>query len=189
MNAFITQDQLDLHIDQGRDLYRIQGFPHKGWNWVICIDLGTPQAICQANPDHPDLRYVHTIRHDEANLEIQVGFQCCDYLTDETKETIKCRERLAKRSKRLIDKFNKQWKLSLNNHWILVLPDDRRVVIMASKFSRGRYGFTIDGQWVKGRLFHSIDEAKCFVVDLAVRIEKRRLFRGGASEHDGIRYG
>jgi hypothetical protein len=97
MTEYISQHELDQHIQTGEDLYQVKGFPHKGWHLLDCEDLLAPQATCQVYPNHPNLRYVFSIRHDEANLELKAGRQCCSNLTDEKRDDLKRRESLARR--------------------------------------------------------------------------------------------
>jgi hypothetical protein len=99
MYEYLAQADLDWYISQGHDLYRVQGFPHKGWDWDSSDDHREPRVRCQVNPDHPELRYVHTIRHPDARLVIRVGCQCCGDLTGEKQATLHRKARVAKRMK------------------------------------------------------------------------------------------
>jgi hypothetical protein len=68
--------------------------------------------------------------------------RCCCDLTGETQETLKGRERVAKRHDGLGNTFRQAWRLPRNEHWTLIHPDDRRVVIMASTVHHGMYGYS-----------------------------------------------
>lgn len=64
-----------------RGLYNTPNFPHKGWRYEGCDDLGELSEHCQVCGTL--LRYVHYLSHESYDDVISVGCNCAEALIDE----------------------------------------------------------------------------------------------------------
>lgn len=127
------------------NLWSEAGVPHKGWHCIDTDDTGYPDSECEMC-GREDLRYVHTMVHDDYEFPVKVGVVCASKMEwDYT--AARDRERILKNwSKRREAFASKAWKKSSSgNHWFK--KDGHHFVLIASRFDPGRWALSCNGRF------------------------------------------
>lgn len=155
-------------------LWSEPGFPHKGWSWLGCDDLGEYPSSHQCPVCAREWpRYIHTVHHPEYGT-LQVGCVCAeeitqDYVNPRARET-ELKSRTARRE-HFPDRAG--WQLTTKgNHRLRI---DGLVAVVARRHN-GRYGLGFvpmlsDRWWWSPRTYGSLRDAQLAAFDL---LEKRR---------------
>jgi hypothetical protein len=97
-------------------LWQAAGVPRKGW-WLIDVaDLEEPIGVCQFC-GKTDIRYLHTIQHDDYPGDVEVGCVCCEHLTNDYVRPRQREHELRLRVKRrLTFETSDRWKRTLKGN-------------------------------------------------------------------------
>jgi hypothetical protein len=136
-------------------LWKIEGFPHSGWKCLHVIDLNPDDlpsfdvdyATCEVCGQH-QIRFVHTLVHDEWDDEIKVGCVCSEKLTGDYVNPKQQEKELKQTAKRRAAGLARWAKMSWNtsakdNLWTKV--KGFHVTVFVSPFSEG-FCYTIGGE-------------------------------------------
>jgi hypothetical protein len=63
-------------------LWEVAGVPHKGWRLIGVADLEEAIGVCEFC-GKSDIRYLHTIQHNDYPGDVAVGCVCCEHLTED----------------------------------------------------------------------------------------------------------
>jgi hypothetical protein len=154
------------------DLWSQQGFPHKGWVCVGVADLGSDgedyaPATCEACGKE-SIRYVHTMRHNDWDEEIEVGCVCAGKLEEDYEAARERETRVKNRTKRRQRWLTRKWRtlrsgkefLNVEKHKVGVAPD---------KCEHGQWRYWIKSPKGKSighsELYESIEKAKLALFD------------------------
>lgn len=122
-----------------RGLYSKPGFPHKGWVYWGCEDLGDLIGRCDICGS--SLRYEHTIRHRDYGY-IKVGCQCCEnILSLGDYEEAKRRDKYMRERTKLMKAFKDYYTTKAYGSGTEQLPKGGYVCkIMKASVESGQYG-------------------------------------------------
>jgi hypothetical protein len=87
-------------------LWSEKGYPHKGWTYVGCIDLGKLEGVCDFCGTA--YRYEHSIEHFDAALSVNVGCVCAEKLCEDYKTPKKSEAKIVSSAKREAAKKKKE---------------------------------------------------------------------------------
>jgi hypothetical protein len=60
-------------------LWNKPGIPHKGWSFLYCDDLLSPDHVCDMCGKE-EIRYVHIMEHKETGMMLKVGCVCAGHM-------------------------------------------------------------------------------------------------------------
>lgn len=116
-------------------LWNKPGIPHKGWSFLYCDDLLSPDHVCDMCGKE-EIRYVHIMEHKETGMMLKVGCVCAGHMMsdyDLAKENEKeFKNKLARKETFL----NKAWDIESGKY----LDEIKRLIL---RYKKNTYSISI----------------------------------------------
>jgi hypothetical protein len=136
--------------DNLHNLWRTEGFPHRGWQCLDVVDLNPDNAphyevdygTCDVCGHYP-IRFVHVLLHDEWSGQIEAGCVCAEKLTGDYISHKDHERDLRRRAAARANWLKRRWRISAKgNKWLNV--DGHHVTVFLSRHDPG-YRASVDG--------------------------------------------
>jgi len=150
------------------ELYKQEGFPHKDWECIGVTDLKPADAVGD-DYDHgtcevcgrDDLRYVHTLRHNDYPKNLDTGCECASKLENNSKSAGSRERGLTNLANRRARWLSRTWQVSAKGGYYLT---HKGYKLGVSKRGNGWGYWLIDTRdgiiFGKSKTYATINEAK-----------------------------